>query len=779
MPRFTLTLFGPPHLDRDGEAVHLRSRKCLALLIYLAVTGRTHRHDSLVSLLWPESDPARAHNSLLYTLSLLGKALSGTWLVVDRETIGLDGSQREAVDVVRFRDLLAQCLTHGHGANEACPQCLPLLKKAARLCQGGFMAGFTLPDTPGFDEWQALEEEALQRELMGALKRLAEGCAVQGDVEGAIAHAQRWVGSVPVEESAHRALMRLYAASGQHAASLRQYEACVQVLREELAVSPDAETVALYQAVIGRTLSAVQASIPAPVTVPSTPRHNLPPQPTPFVGREEELEQIAQSLADPACRLLTVVGPGGMGKSHLAIQAAETCLSAFSDGVWFVSLASLDSADLLSSAIMETLDVARHGSTDPTAQLLNYLRERNLLLVLDAFEDLLEATRLVTEMLRAASGLKVLVTSRERLNVREEWLYPLQGMGVPEEEATIQARGGGDATEQAIAVLEGYSAVELFVQCARQVQPGLSLASAGPASVARICQLVGGMPLAIELAAPWMRVMGCEEIAEQIEGGLDLLTTALRDVPERHRSMRAVFDHSWQLLSYEERSVLRKLSVFRGGFHRRAAEAVAGASLLTLSGLVDRSWVRRTPTGRHEIHELVRQYCVEMLDADPSEEEQGDEVRGRHSRYFGAFLQEREGRLHVAGQVEALAEILAEMDNVWAAWRWAVRRGDIGTIGRSVESFVIAGQMRGWYHEALQALEGAAVTLRQQLELPLSDTGHPTRGEATSVLAAILSTHHSLIQMGTMEDLPSPARPGPRRWRKADPATAGYAAVSR
>jgi len=497
MPALTLTLFGPPQLARDGEPLQIRSRRCLAILAYLAVTGRTYRRDRLASLLWPQSDPARAQNSLHYTLSLLQRTLDGVWLLVDRETVALDGSGKQAVDVVRFRDLLARCRTHGHGVEETCTRCLPLLEEAVELYQGDFMADFTLPDSPQFDDWQAQEGEALRRELAGVLERLAEGCADQGDVERAIAHAQRWVGLNPLQETAHRCLMRLYAHSGRQLEALRQYETCARLLEEELGALPDPETTALYTAIRERQESpsrvepspAIERPASLPEAMPSAPRHNLPPQPTPFVGRREELDQIAQRLADPACRLLTVVGPGGIGKSRLAIQAAEEHLPAFSDGVWFVPLTPVDSAGLLPSAIMEALDVARYGGGDPKERLLNHLRGKHLLLALDGFEDLLEGTTLLTQLLTGSPRLKVLVTSRERLNLREEWLLPLWGMKVPEEEAIIQTKGEGDVIGQATAILEGYSAVELFVQCARQVQPGLTLASAGAASVARICQL--------------------------------------------------------------------------------------------------------------------------------------------------------------------------------------------------------------------------------------------------------------------------------------------------
>jgi len=722
----TLSLFGSPSLAEDGIPVDLPSRKALALLAYLAVTGVRHRRSALAAMFWPESDRERAQNVMRYTLSLLRRALKGRWLAADRETAGLDGSQEDAVDVLRFRSLLALCRTHGHGVRETCPECLPVLSEAVKLCRGDFLAGFTLRDSVEFDMWQSLEAEALRQELVGALRWLVEGLAGQGETEQASAYAKRWLALEPLDEAAHRALMRLYAGSGQQTAALRQYETCERVLKDELGVSPGPDTRELYQAIREGRAPQLPVSCPAVAEPVAPPRHNLPPQPTPFVGREQELAQIAQRLADPACRLLTVVGPGGMGKSRLAIQAGEKQLPAFNDGVWFVPLAALGSADLLPSAIMQALDVTRRGGQDPQTQLLNYLRERNLLLILDNFEHLLEATTLITEMLAEASGLTLLVTSRERLNLRGEWLLPLQGMGVPGEEALLQLEDD-DIIEQAAAVLEGYSAVDLFVQCAQQVQPGFSLASVGPAPVARICRLVEGMPLAIELAAPWVRMMDCEEIVREIEASLGFLATTLRDVPQRHRSIRAVFNHSWDLLPAEEQSVLRKLSVFRGGFRREAAEAVAGASLLTLTVLLDGSWVHRSPSGRYELRELTRQYCDERLLQDRDASKQ---VRDRHSDYYAAFLDEQEPRLKGRHQVEALEIILEEIGNIRAAWDWAVERGSLEVLHRCVDSLYLVGLRRGWWHEVMQSLGEAIAMLREQLLVkqpfePASPAGGP------------------------------------------------------
>ncbi|HVO70443.1 MAG TPA: helix-turn-helix domain-containing protein, partial [Aggregatilineaceae bacterium] len=330
----------------------------------------------------------------------------------------------------------------------------------------------------------------------------------------------------------------------------------------------------------------------------SGPAHHLPSQPTTFVGRSRELADIRQRLDDPDCRLLTLVGPGGIGKTSLAVEAAHQHSANFAHGAHFVSLALVDSADSLVFAIGNALEFSFSGPEASVVQLRNYLSDRTLLLLLDNFEHLLDAVPLLVDLLAGAPDLKLLVTSRERLNLRGEWVLPIEGMDYPQALDHQQ--------------LESYSAVQLFVQSARRVQPGFSLQSDTP-DVLHICQLVEGMPLAIELAAAWVRLLPCSRIAERLASNLDFLVSPQRDVPERHRSLRAVFDKSWSLLSGIEQTALAKLSVFRGSFDLEAAEEVGGASLGLLADLVDKSMLRADGAGRYALHELLRQYAADQL----------------------------------------------------------------------------------------------------------------------------------------------------------------------
>ena len=423
----------------------------------------------------------------------------------------------------------------------------------------------------------------------------------------------------------------------------------------------------------------------------SAHRHNLPVQPTPFIGREKELARLLSLLGEPACRLLTVTGPGGVGKTRLALQAAAERVEAFPEGVYFVPLAALGGPEFLPSAVADALGFSFYGPEAPSVQLARYLQGKRLLLLLDNFEHLVAGAGLLGDLLQAATEVKMLVTSREALRLHGEWVFSLEGMERP-----------GDAEEA-----ERNEAVQLFLQGARRVRPDFVLGAEEREAVVRICRLVEGLPLGIELAASWVRVLPCAEIAREIERGLDFLAASWRDLLERHRSLRAVFDYSWALLGEEERQALARLSVFRGGFRREAAEEVAGVRLPLLSLLVDRSLLR-SAAGRYEMLEVVRQYAAERL------REMGEgEWRERHGLYYLRFLERQEGRLKGREGKEALEEVQGELGNVREAWRWAGEGGKWEEVGRAAESLGLFYEMRSLFYEGEEAFRRAEEGLRR------------------------------------------------------------------
>jgi len=406
----------------------------------------------------------------------------------------------------------------------------------------------------------------------------------------------------------------------------------------------------------------IGAAIIRPPATSSSPAR-LPIPPTPLIGRERELAAIHQMLQDPQCRLLTLTGPGGMGKTRLVLetawqiasQAATSEEHAFADGIHFVSLAPIGSVEFVVPAIVEAIGLAPSGSGDLQLQLLNYLRPKQMLLVMDNFEHLLDSAGTLAEILQRAPAIRLLVTSRERLNLQGEWVFEVQGLPIPPECPADR--------------LGTYSAVTLFLQCAQRVRPGFSLTPDECPPVVHICRMVEGMPLGIELAAAWVRVLSCGEIAQEIQRNLDFLTTSARDVPERHRSLQATMDHSWNLLSPEERHGLSRLSIFRGSFHRQAAEQVAGATLPLLSALVDKSLLRRLDAGRYDLHELIRQYAREQLIRAGD----FDDACDQHLAFFLKFVEEAEPKLRGAEQLIWLDRLEQEHDNLRAALEWSLR----------------------------------------------------------------------------------------------------------
>jgi len=687
MSRLTIALLGAFQVTLDCEPItSFATDKARALLAYLAVEAdRPHRRDVLAGLLWPDQPQRKARQNLRQALSHLRHTIHNQdeeepFLLIGRKTIQFNPGSDHWLDVAAFAALVEDCREHRHRSLKTCLPCIRRMEQMVELYRGEFLEQFFLSDSSGFEEWATLKREWLHRKAVEALLHLANHHERRGEYWRARQYARRQAALEPWREEAHRQLMRLLALDGQRSAALAQYETCRRALAEELGVQPTAETTELYEQIRESATADLQTCRLA----------DLPLSPTPFVGREEELANLAELLANPDCRLVTIFGPGGIGKSRLALQVATEQIGAFAHGVYFVHLASISSVESIVPAITDVLQISLKSNRDPREQLLNYLRTKEMLLVLDNIEHLLEGSTLLAEMLHRAPGLVLLVTSRERLNLHEEWVYEIEGLEYPDDKV---ARS--DKT---------YSAAALFYQHARRANRDFSPSEAEASHVTRICQLVEGMPLGIELAASWVTVYPCEQIVQGIENGLDILTTRLRNVPERQRSIRATFEHSWRLLAQAERDALARLSIFQGGFRQEAAAQVAGVSPATLLALLDKSLIRRVSPERYDIHPLLKQYAAEKLQDDPQKHR---ETQVEHVRYFAAFLAQQEQRLKSADQGQALTEIGSEIDNVRLAWHSAVTHGHSLEIEQSLESLYRFYDIRCRFQEGIDLLAQA------------------------------------------------------------------------
>lgn len=1018
-----LFLFGSPRLENDGRHVSISRRKALALLAYLAASRRAHARDELAALLWAEQDQSGARTSLRRDLSILKQAIGDDVLTTDQQQVDvrLDGALW--LDVARFDTLLDTARAHAHADGRICDDCAAHLTDAAALYAGNFMAGFSLPDSAAFEEWQFFEAERLRQRLAGALQRLIEWHIDRGEYERGIDYARRWLALDQLHEPAHRRLMQLYAWAGQQSAALRQYQECARLLKAELDAPPEEVTTALYEAIRlkqlpppdrtappngsssaapsglhqtvryclaadgvrlayaaigngpplvkvanwlshleydwqspiwrhwlagmardhtlirydergcglsdwdvadmsfeawvrdletvvdaagvqrfpligisqggpiaieyalrhpervshlvlygtyargklkrnpspqqveeidtllklirlgwgrenpafrqvfaslfipdatleqhrwfndlqrasaspenavrivagfnpidvqaqaaqlrvpalvlharndqrvpfeeGRLLASLipgarfvtlesrnhillehdqaweqfqievrqflaadtppdQPSPPIELTGRSGPRH-LPPVVGGFIGRAKELADIHNLIvADPACRLLALIGPGGNGKTRLAIEVAQRALAAFPDGVCFAPMASVAEAAFVPMALAEALNFNLAGTATLEAQVLNYLRDKQLLLILDNFEHVTAAAGWLADILAAAPRVKLLITSRERLNVQAEWVYAVGGMTFPPDDHRAADEGLSP---------DEYSAVSLFMQRARQAVVRFAPTPDDLSAIIRICQLVDGSPLAIELAAAWVNVLDCAAIAAEIQRGLDVLTAHRRDVAAHHRSMQAVFDQTWQRLPSAEQRVFKQLAVFRGGFLRPAAAQVAEASLDNLSTLVDKSLLRRDPAGRYQVHELLRQYAAARLAESPD-----DEARtfDRHGQYYAGFLADRFDDILNGRQLDLMQQTEAEIANLRAAWQWAVAHGHSQFMRPAVPTIWSFCEFRCRYLEGVNLLTQALDVLPAR---SADEALPPVRAHALVLLAWLL-----------------------------------------
>ena len=693
MTPLSITLLGPFQVKlRDKPVTGFETVKERALLAYLAVEAdQPQQREMLAEMLWPGRSEAAARANLRHALVCLRRAIGDDeakppYLLTTRETVQFNRASDTWVDVTAFTELVSEGIRSDR-PNIGC------LEDAIELYQGDLLQEFSLKDSAAFEEWALLQREKFHRQILDVLSWLVGFYEKRGENSKALRYAWREVELEPWDERANRQVMRLLATTGQRSAAMAQFETCRRALDKELGIKPEQETVDLYERI--REPKGLFAS-------PSLTPHNLPIPLTPFVGREKKLLEITECLLDPSCRLLTLTGVGGSGKTRLAIQAAKENKKTFADGVWFVPLASINSTEhiipALASALQYSFYEDEEGEGEPREQFLDYLRQKRMLLVMDNFEHLLdgEGERLLVDILTIAPEIKLLATSRARLNVQGENLFHIEGLRTPATEPATLRQTPEDAVS--------YSALELFVQSAQQAQSNFKLTSENLAHVTTICQLVQGLPLGIELASAWIGVLPPEDIVAEIEGSLDFLKTELRGVPERMRSIRAVFNSSWNMLTEVEQDVFQKLSVFYGGFTRQAAQHITGASLSALVGLVNKSLLRRGMAGRYEIHELLRQYALKQLQTGPGT---WREVQDRHSDYYATFLYERGEEMKGSSQIAAFDAVEAEIENVRTGWRWAVDRGHFGIIDKTLDGLYIYYTTRALSQELNALLEKA------------------------------------------------------------------------
>ena len=716
MARLAISLLGHFQVKlADRHVTQFEADSARALLTCLVMNVESpFRRDMLAGLLWPERPDAAARHNLRQALNRLRNAIGDReaippFLQITRQIIQFNPASDYWLDVAAFTDLLAASAELQRRRPELCRSCVRLLQKAAELYGGDFLVGFSLGNNIPFEEWLVMEREHLRRQALEAFHQLAIYHEKCGEYAQAEHYARRQIELEPWREEAHRQLIRALALSGRRSEALAQYEICQRMLAKELGVGPTVETTVLCEQIkTGRIFGAA--------TSPHLPEHNLPQQTTLFIGRETERAQIVARLLDPAYRLLTLVGTGGVGKTRLALEAARRELGDFYHGVWFVPLAemayagnpalsdSFERRNALVLSIAEKLELTFSGRRAPQAQLLDHLRDKELLLLLDSLEQLRDVgSDFILKVLQSAPHVTILVTSRRRLNLQAEHVFRVAGLPIP------VTTGEPEAST--------YSSVRLFAERAERTPAGFVLDEDNLPHVIRICRLLEGLPLGIELAATRVGQLSLAEIASAIQQNLGFLATSMRDLPERHRSLWSVFEGSWRLLSAAEQVALAQTAIFRSGFRQAAALAVMEVSIEVLESLTEQSWLRPAVSGRYSMHGLVRQFASEKLqELERNAATVGEAARERHSVFYLDFMAQQEAALNGSASQKACAALWEEEQNVRLAWRWAMNHARIEALSRSVGGFSRFFQLVGLFQEGEMVFRIAAERLHALVE---------------------------------------------------------------
>ncbi len=677
MAELRLSVLGTLAIEHGEEPLCGPSAiKARALLVYLAATGAAHSRQALAGLLWSDVQEDLARTSLRKALVQVRKAM-GDHVQADRQSVWLDRTWTHWVDAQVFEEACRR-LQADDALNV---DRMRIYRGHVHLYRDAFLAGFPETDAALFEEWAVLQRERYRHLALRVLQRLADDALARTDLEPGIEDARRALELDPLREETHRTLMQLLAKSGNVAAALRQYEVCVRVLTAELGVPPSDDTVALARSLRDGSWTGARGTRPAAELDAPAP-NNLSSVLTPTVGRQAELAMLDDLIGEEEVRLISIVGPGGIGKTRLALATGQRQVEQrrFAQGVFFAELAQVDGADRLVTAVADAvrlpLQVASGYRRVPKEQLLSYLRGKELLLILDNFEHVLDGAALINEILQAAQHVKIVTTSRERLRLPGEQALPIGGLDCGYESASY------------VKLIP--AAVQFFEQCARRAEPAFSLSEQQLPSVVQICNAVDGIPLGIELAASWVSILTPAEIADELGRNLDILENRQRGAPARHRSIRAVFDTTWQRLDDAERMAFSALSVFNGGFTRESAQIVAGASLHQLGTLAGKSLIRfDRDRGRYALHEMLRQYGAERL-ADDAETEY--RVRRRHCVCFCEIAHVHGEDLLGRGQMESIAVLEREAENLRVAWQWAVRGSDWALVDKAMDGL-------GFFHE--------------------------------------------------------------------------------
>jgi diguanylate cyclase (GGDEF)-like protein len=601
MSTLKLSFLGSFRAELDGRSLSkaFRTEKERALFAYLVVeANRSFTRETLAELFWPDRPNGVARTSLRQALAGIRKALADAsslppYLLLSDHTLQFNLDKEHSLDVNLFQELFHSSMAHRHESLDDCPMCVARLEEAIQLYRGNFLEDFYQVESLGFREWLTCNREQYFRLLLTGLQYVSSFYETRGDLDTAISYIQRWINFDPLDESARRKLMYLFAASGRRGLALDQYQACVKILSDELGVGPSRETISLHKKIKEGEVVLVHKG--------RGPVDPFPSDLTSFVGRQTELARAASCLEDPVCRLLSFIGIPGSGKTRLVLKIAALNKDKFEDGACYFNLEKVKPADFY-KVVADGLSLSLSQAASPARQILAHLISQKTLLIFDPFDHFLAKTAFLVDILQKAPGVKILVTSRERLNFQAACLFEINGLPFPE--------------NPQVPKVEDFPAIKLFVNRAIQTRPCFTLHEKNLPNIVKICRHTEGNPLAIELAATNLKRFTCGQLADSIGASAQILTTDLQDVPERHRSLQKILDEFWGCLNASESQACLLLSEFPDRFSFKDVQDNPGLSNRILGALLNKSFLQKDKAGFFHMPLLIHRFAQEKREKE-------------------------------------------------------------------------------------------------------------------------------------------------------------------